>query len=32
MLHRNLWWMSVQAGLRVLFGLSLWFAWAVHPR
>jgi hypothetical protein len=30
LLHRNLWWMSVQAGLRVLFGLCLWISWAVH--
>jgi hypothetical protein len=31
LLHRNLWWISVQAGLRVLFGLCLWISWAVHP-
>jgi hypothetical protein len=31
LLHRNLWWISIQAALRVLFGLSLWIAWAVHP-
>jgi hypothetical protein len=32
LLNRNLWWISIQAALRVLFGLSLWIAWAVHPR
>jgi hypothetical protein len=31
LLHRNLWLMSLQALLRVLFGLSLWTCWAVHP-
>lgn len=31
LLHRNLWWMSLQAALRVLFGLCLWISWAVHP-
>ncbi len=31
MLHRSLWWMSLQATLRVSFGLCLWIAWAVHP-
>ena len=31
LLHRTLWWMSAQAGLRVLYGLLLWTAWAVHP-
>ena len=31
LLHRNLWWISVQAALRVLFGLCLWISWAVHP-
>jgi hypothetical protein len=31
LLHRNLWWISVQAGLRVLFGLCLWISWAVQP-
>jgi hypothetical protein len=31
LLHRNLWWISVQAALRVTFGLCLWLAWAVHP-
>lgn len=30
LLHWNLWWMSAQAGLRLLYGLLLWFAWAVH--
>ena len=31
LLSRNLWWMTVQAALRILFGLTLWIAWAVHP-
>lgn len=30
LLNRNLWWMSLQAGLRVIFGLSLWLSWAVN--
>jgi hypothetical protein len=29
LLHRNLWWISAQAGLRVLFGLCLWISWAL---
>ena len=31
LLRRNLWWMTLQAALRTLFGLTLWIAWAVHP-
>jgi hypothetical protein len=31
LLHRTLWWVSAQAGLRTLYGLLLWLAWAVHP-
>ena len=31
LLHRTLWWVSAQAGLRTLYGLLLWVAWAVHP-
>lgn len=31
LLHRTLWWVSAQAGLRTLYGLTLWIAWAVHP-
>ena len=31
LLHRNLWLIALQAGIRVLFGLSMWIAWAVHP-
>lgn len=31
LLHRTLWWMSAQAGLRTLYGLLLWLTWAVHP-
>jgi hypothetical protein len=30
LLNRSLWWMTMQTGLRVLFGLSLWATWAVH--
>ena len=30
LLHRTLWWVSAQAGLRTLYGLLLWLAWAVH--
>jgi hypothetical protein len=30
LLHRTLWWMSAQAGLRILYGLLLWVAWALH--
>ncbi|HKB04255.1 MAG TPA: hypothetical protein VKD90_18670 [Gemmataceae bacterium] len=30
LLHRTLWWVSAQAGLRTLYGLTLWVAWAVH--
>lgn len=30
LLHWNLWWISAQAGLRVVYGLLLWLAWAVH--
>jgi hypothetical protein len=30
-LERALWWVSLQAGLRILFGLSLWLAWAFYP-
>ncbi len=28
MLNYNLWWLALQAGLRFLFGLSLWLSWA----
>ncbi len=31
LLHRTLWWVSAQAGLRTAYGLLLWLAWAVHP-
>jgi hypothetical protein len=31
LLHRTLWWMSAQASLRILYGLLLWVAWALHP-
>ncbi len=30
LLHRTLWWMSAQAGLRIVYGLLLWLAWAIH--
>lgn len=29
-LQRSLWWVSVQIGLRLTFGLTLWSVWAVH--
>jgi hypothetical protein len=31
-INRNLYWMSLQVGLRVLFGLTLWLTWAVLAR
>lgn len=31
LLQWALWWLSAQAGLRLLYGLTLWVAWAVHP-
>jgi len=29
-LQVSLWWVSVQIGTRLLFGLTLWAVWAVH--
>ena len=29
LINRNLYWMSLQVGLRVVFGLTLWLTWAV---
>ncbi len=29
-LQASLWWVSVQIGLRLAFGLTLWGVWAVH--
>jgi hypothetical protein len=29
MLNFNLWWVTIQIGLRFLFGLSLWLTWAL---
>ncbi|MBN9119675.1 MAG: hypothetical protein J0I06_11055 [Planctomycetes bacterium] len=29
-LQASLWWVSVQIGLRLCFGLTLWAVWAVH--
>jgi hypothetical protein len=29
-LQASLWWVSVQIGLRLVFGLTLWTVWAVH--
>jgi hypothetical protein len=29
-LQASLWWVSLQIGLRLLFGLTLWAVWAVH--
>jgi hypothetical protein len=31
LLQSTLWWMSAQAGIRIVFGLTLWVAWALHP-
>lgn len=31
MLNSNLWWVVIQAGLRVAFGLSLWLSYALEP-
>jgi hypothetical protein len=31
-LNTNLWWMTVQMGLRIAYGLSLWLTWAVSLR
>lgn len=31
MLNSTLWWVVVQAGLRVIFGLSLWISYALQP-
>jgi len=28
-LNYNLWWLSIQAGLRLSFGVSLWLTWAL---
>jgi len=32
LINRNLYWMSLQIGLRVVFGLTLWLTWAVLSR
>jgi hypothetical protein len=29
-LASSLWWVNVQMGLRLLFGLTLWFVWAIR--
>jgi hypothetical protein len=29
-LQASLWWVSVQIGLRLVFGLTLWAVWAIH--
>jgi hypothetical protein len=31
MLNSTLWWVVIQAGLRVAFGLSLWLSYALQP-
>ncbi len=31
MLNSNLWWIVIQAGLRIAFGLSLWMSYALEP-
>jgi hypothetical protein len=30
LLNRTLWWVSLQTGLRIAFGLSLWASYALH--
>ena len=30
-LKQSLWWVSMQIGLRVIFGLTLWISWALLP-
>jgi hypothetical protein len=30
LLNSTLWWVSIQTGLRILFGLSLWSSFAIH--
>jgi hypothetical protein len=32
MLNSTFWWVSIQAGLRIAFGLSLWGTYALHGR
>jgi hypothetical protein len=32
MLNSTLWWVSIQTGLRIAFGLSLWTTYALHDR
>ena len=29
MLNSTLWWVTVQVGLRIAFGLALWLTWAL---
>lgn len=31
MLQSTLWWWAAQAGLRIVFGLTLWISWVVMP-
>ena len=31
LLNANLWWVSLQAGLRIAFGLSLWISYLFWP-
>ena len=31
-INSSLWWVSVQTGLRLVFGLTLWTVWAIHAR
>jgi len=31
LLNSTFWWVSVQTGLRVLFGLALWLIFALQP-
>jgi hypothetical protein len=31
LLNTTLWWVIIQTGLRIAFGLSLWLTWALEP-
>lgn len=31
LLQQTLWWVSAQASARLLYGLTLWISWAIHP-
>ncbi len=31
LINYTLWWVSIQTGLRMAYGLSLWGTWALEP-